>query len=61
MAKSEFKTVQAGPAVVDMAMTPYVQEGFRPILMSVCPDANGTIMVVVIMEKLDSIMTKMPR
>jgi hypothetical protein len=48
---SEFKTIQAGTAMVDMAMAPLVAQGYRPILMSTGHDAEGAIIVVVILEK----------
>jgi hypothetical protein len=48
---SEFKTIQAGTAMVDMAMAPLVTQGYRPILMSTGHDAKGAIIVVVILEK----------
>jgi hypothetical protein len=48
----EYKTIQAGMAMVDIVMAPLVSQGFRPILMSSSADSKGTIFVVVILEKI---------
>jgi len=53
----EYKTIQAGMAVVDTVMAPLVSQGFRPILMTSSTDSTGTIFVVVIMEKMIELKT----